>query len=218
MSAAVSQLNQIPSPETIRDATREVLSRPEFTGPSSWEQIVIALLKAIGDWLNGLASWSNQHPYLARSLAVILLVAAIGCLAHLLYLSLGDRLTFGRNKDVGPVPRSRWQILEGTAINWREALDVARRMIDEGEVRRAIWIAHRVLLGLLDEAGAIRLAGWKTNSHYLGECARNHPWYSTFAELTEIYEQAVYAHRITPPSSVESLVIRVDRLCKEHAA
>ncbi len=52
MSAAVSQLNQIPSPETIRDATREVLSRPEFTGPSSWEQIVIALLKAIGDWLN----------------------------------------------------------------------------------------------------------------------------------------------------------------------
>jgi len=66
MSAAVSQLNQIPSPETIRDATREVLSRPEFTGPSSWEQIVIALLKAMGDWLNGLASWSNQHPYLAR--------------------------------------------------------------------------------------------------------------------------------------------------------
>ena len=148
---------------------------------------------------------------------MILLVAAIGCLAHLLYLSLGDRLTFGRNKDADPVPRSRWQILEGTATNWREALDVARRMIDEGEIRRAIWIAHRVLLGLLDEAGAIRLAGWKTNSHYLGECARNHPWYSTFAELTEIYEQAVYAHRITPPSSVESLVIRVDRLCKEHA-
>ena len=117
MSAAVSQLNQIPSPETIRDATREVLSRPEFTKPSSWEQIVIALLKAIGDWLNGLASWSNQHPYLARSLAVILLLVAIGCLAHLLYLSLGDRLTFGRNKDADPVPRSRWQILEGTAIN-----------------------------------------------------------------------------------------------------
>jgi len=69
----------------------------------------------------------------------------------------------------------------------------------------------------LDEKGAIRLAGWKTNSHYLGECARNHPWYSTFAELTETYEQSVYAHRITSLSSVESLVIRVDQLCKEHA-
>ena len=41
---------------------------------------------------------------------------------------------------------------------------MARDELKEGDVRRAVWIAHRVLLGLLDEQGAIKFAGWKTNS------------------------------------------------------
>jgi hypothetical protein len=144
-------------------------------------------------------------------------LAAIGCLAHLLYLTLGDRLNFGRKKAADASRRSRWEILQGTAKTWREALEVARRMINQGEGRRAVWIAHRVLLGLLDEQGTIRFAGWKTNSHYLRECAGNHPWYSTFAELTEIYEQSIYAHQTAPLSSVESLVVRVERFSQECA-
>ncbi|HZA55095.1 MAG TPA: DUF4129 domain-containing protein [Candidatus Udaeobacter sp.] len=217
-AAAVSHLNQIPPPDTIRNVTREVLSRPDFSGPSSWEQIVITLLKALAEWLDGLASWSIEHPYLARTLAAVLVLAAVGCLAHLLYLTLGDRLMFGPSKDADPTRRPRWEILQGTAKTWREALEVARRMINEGDGRRAVWIAHRALLGLLDEQGAIRFDGWKTNSHYLRECARNHPWYSTFAELTEMYEQSIYGHRTALLSSVESLVVRVDQFCKEHAA
>ena len=217
-AAAVSHLNQIPPPDTIRNVTREVLSRPDFSGPSSWEQIVITLLKALAEWLDGLASWSIEHPYLARTLAAVLVLAAVGCLAHLLYLTLGDRLMFESSKDADPTRRPRWEILQGTAKTWREALQVARRMIDEGDGRRAVWIAHRALLGLLDEQGAIRFDGWKTNSHYLRECARNHPWYSTFAELTEMYEQSIYGHRTALLSSVESVVVRVDQFCKEHAA
>jgi Domain of unknown function (DUF4129) len=216
MSAAV-QFNQIAPPETIRDVTTEVLSRPEFSGPSPWEQIVFTLLRILGRWFDGIALWSAQHPYLARTLAAVLFLAACACLAHLLYLSLGDRLRFGRKKNADPTRRSQWEILEGTAKTWQEALEVAYRMIRHGDFRRAIWIAHRVLLGLLDEQGAIRFAGWKTNSHYLCECARSHPWYSTFAELTEIYEQAIYAHRPALLSAVESLVARVDRLCQERA-
>jgi hypothetical protein len=217
MSAVASQFNQIPSPEQIRDVTREVLGQPEFSGPSSWEQIVIAVLKAIGEWLDSLASWSNQHPYLARAIAVVLVLVALGCLLHLLYLALGDRLTFGRNKDTASTRQQRWEILEGTAQTWGEGLALARRMINQGDLRRAVWIAHRVLLGLLDEQGALHFAAWKTNSHYLRECARNHPWYATFAELTETYEQAIYARRPALPSSVESLVVRVDQFCKERA-
>jgi hypothetical protein len=218
MSAAASPFNQIPSSETIRDVTRQVLSQPEFRGPSSWEQILFTLLQALGEWLDGLASWSTQHPYLARTMTVVLILAALGCLAHLLYLALGNPLTFRRNKDADSTPRARWEMLEGTGKTWREALELARRMINEGDARRAVWIAHRVLLGLLDQQGALRFAGWKTNSHYLRECPRNHPWYSTFAELTEIYEQAIYAHRTALLSSVESLVVRVDQFCKERAA
>jgi hypothetical protein len=218
MSAAVSHLNQIPPPDTIRHVTREVLSRPEFSGPSSWEQILFALLKALVEWLDGLAAWSIQHPYLAFAIAAVMVLVALGCLAHLLYLTLGDRLMFGSDKGADPTRRPRWEILQGTAETWREALQVARRMINEGDGRRAVWIAHRALLGLLDEQGAIRFDVWKTNSHYLHECARSHPWYSTFAELTELYEQSIYGHRTALLSSVESLVIRVDQFCEEPAA
>jgi len=105
--------------------------------------------------------------------------------------------------------------LQGAAANWREALDLAQAMIREGNTRRAIWIAHRVLLGLLDQQGAVQFAGWKTNSHYLCECAQSHPWYSTFIELTEIYDQIVYASRNISAEIVESLVLRVDRMCSE---
>jgi hypothetical protein len=213
---AVTPLLQTPSPESIRDVTREVLSRPDFSGASSWEEIITSIVKTIGEWLNGLASWASNHPELARALAVILVLALLSCLACLLFLTLGDLLPFGRKEAAAPIRPSRWDILEGTAKNWREALEVARRMIDEGNAQRAVWIAHRVLLGLLDEQGAIRFAGWKTNSHYLRECARSHPWYGTFAELTEVYEQAIYAHRTAAPSVLEPLVVRLNQFCKEH--
>jgi hypothetical protein len=213
---ALTPFSQAPSPETIRHVTREVLSRPDFSAPSTWEEMIASLVKAIGEGLKGFASWASNHPELARVVAVVLVVALLGCLAHLLYLILGDLLSFGRKEAAAPIRPSRWDILEGTAKNWREALEVARRMIKEGDARRAIWIAHRVLLGLLDEQGAIRFARWKTNSHYLKECARSHPWYGTFAELTEAYEQAIYAHRVAASSSLESLVVRLDQFCTER--
>src|SRR6266540_1045592 len=174
--SAVAQPGPIPSPELIREATREIL---------------------------------------ARVLFVVALLILLACLAHLLYLALADVLPFGRKKDTTTARSTRWEILEGTATNWRDALQVARDMLKEGNVRRAIWIAHRVLLGLLDEQGAIKFAGWKTNSHYLGECARSHPWYSTFAELTELYESAVYASRNASVTTANALVGRVGQLCNQ---
>jgi len=214
MSAAV-QSTQVPSPEKIREVTREVLERPEFTEPSRWPEIFLEMLKAIKEWLDALGTWSEANPVFARVLFVLALLILLACLAHLIYLALADVLPFGRKKD-STAPRStRWEILEGTATNWHEALIVARDMLREGNVRRAIWIAHRVLLGLLDEQGAIKFAGWKTNSHYLGECARSHPWYPTFAELTELYENAVYASRSASANVADALVRRVGQLCAD---
>jgi Domain of unknown function (DUF4129) len=214
MSAA-PQPDHIPSPETIRQATREILNRPEFTEPSRWYEIFAEMLKAIKDWLDALGAWSAANPTLARVLFFVALLILFLCLAHLIYLALADVLPFGRKKD-GTTPRAtRWEILQGTATNWREALKVAGDMLNEGNVRRAIWITHRVLLGLLDEQGAIKFAGWKTNSYYLGECARSHPWYPTFAELTELYENAVYASRSASAEAADALVRRVGQLCSE---
>jgi hypothetical protein len=213
--SAVSQPGQIPSPEKIREATREVFQRPEFTEPSRWHEIFLEMLKAIKEWLDALGAWSEANPIFARILFVVALLVSVACLAHLIYLALADVLPFGRIKSSAPPRPSRWEILQGTATNWHEALKIARDMLSEGNARRAIWIAHRVLLGLLDEQGAIKFAGWKTNSHYLGECARSHPWYPIFAELTDLYENAIYASRSASAGAADALVRRVDQLCSE---
>jgi hypothetical protein len=212
---AAAQPDQIPSPEVIREATREILDRPEFAEPSRWYEVFLEMFKAIKQWLDALGAWSEANPALARVLFVVALLLLIACLAHLTYLALADVLPFRRRKDSAAPRASRWEILEGTATNWHEALAIARNVLGEGNVRRAVWIAHRVLLGLLDEQGAIKFAGWKTNSHYLAECAHSHPWYPTFAELTELYENAVYASRSAPINAADALVRRVGQLCGE---
>lgn len=212
---APAQFNQVPVPEKIREVTRAILERPEFTEPSRWRESLVELLRAIKEWLDRLGSWAEAHPTLAKILFIISLLLLLACLGHILYLALVDALPFRRKRDAVIGRAARWEILQGAAANWREALDLAQAMIREGNTRRAIWIAHRVLLGLLDQQGAVQFAGWKTNSHYLCECAQSHPWYSTFIELTEIYDQIVYASRNISAEIVESLVLRVDRMCSE---
>ena len=207
--------NPIPTAEQIREATRQILSRPEFAEPSPWYQTLIDLVNAIKGWLDRLGNWSEAHPTLARAVFIVALVILLACLAHLLYLALADVLSFKREPKAAVMRQSRWEILQGAAADWREALELARMMISEGNPRRAVWIAHRVLLALLDQKGAVKFAGWKTNSHYLSECAREHPWRGTFAELTDLYEQAVYASRQISVDAVSQLITRVDRLCSE---
>ncbi len=216
--AATAPVNSFPAPATIREVTREVLDRAEFAEPSRWHETLLEFLNAIKEWLGSLSAWSEANPMLARLLFILALLLLIACLAHLLYLTLADVLPFGRKRDRGTQAPTPFEILEGAAHDWREALQFARRMLSENNPRRAIWIAHRVLLGLLDQQGAIKYAGWKTNSHYLGECAQAHPWYSTFAELTEMYDKAVYARRDASVDIAEALLGRVDRIHGESGS
>ena len=212
---AEAQLNQVPAPEQIREATRAILDRPEFAEPPRWHQTLWEILLAIKEWLDRLGSWSESHPTLARILFIFALLLLLACLGHMLYLALVDVAPFRRRKDKAFGRPARWEILEGAATDWRAALQIARAKLTEGDPRRAIWIAHRVLLGLLDQQGAVQFAGWKTNSHYLSECAHAHPWHSTFTELTDYYEQVVYASRNISADIIEALLSRVDRLCSE---
>jgi hypothetical protein len=212
---AAAQAIQTPSPEAIREVTRQVLAGPEYTEPSRWYEILFEILQTIKQWLDALGAWSEANPLLARILFILALIVLLACLAHLLYLAFADVLHFGAKKEARSERAPRWEILEGAASNWREALQDARAMLAEGDVRRAIWLAHRVLLGLLDEQDAIKFAGWKTNSHYLAECSRNHPWYATFAELTSLYDKAVYASRSPAADAAGVLVRQVDQFYAE---
>ncbi|HKY08116.1 MAG TPA: DUF4129 domain-containing protein [Candidatus Binatia bacterium] len=211
-------IQEVPAPEKIREATRAVLERPEFAEPSEWYRTLWEILKAIKDWLDRLSSWSEANPTMAKVLFILAVVVMLLCLAHILYLALADVLPFRRKRQIDAVKPARWEILEGAATNWRDAMQLARAMLKEGNPRRAIWIAHRVLLALLDQQGAVQFAGWKTNSHYLRECARAHPWHETFAEITELYEHLVYASRDVSSDVAESLVLRVDQLCADSGA
>ena len=208
----IAQIPSAPSPETIRAATREILAQAEFTEPSRWYETLVEFLKSIKEWLDGLSAWSAANPVLARVLFALAILLLIVCLAHLLYLALADVLPFGRKHAGTKASAAPIEILEGAANDWREALQIARRMLAENNPRRAIWITHRVLLGLLDQQGAIKFAGWKTNSYYLGECAQSHAWYATFAELTEMYDGAIYARRDASADNAAALLGRVDRL------
>ncbi|HWP57101.1 MAG TPA: DUF4129 domain-containing protein [Candidatus Acidoferrales bacterium] len=215
MSAA-AQPNPLPSADAIREVTREVLARPEFAPPSTWDEFLVYLLQRLQEWMKGLASWSAENPGLAKLVALALVLTSLIVLGHLFYLALGDLLPFGRRQLPGPARPSRWEILAGAARNWQEAIAIARQLAREGNLRRAVWIAHRVMLGLLDEEGAVRFAGWKTNSQYLRECSASHPWRRTFAQLTELYERLIYADRGAQPAAVESLVATVERLSRER--
>ncbi len=208
----------LPSPEQIREATREVLGRPEFAEPPRWHQTLLDILHAIKEWLDRIGSWSEAHPTLARVLFILAVILLLACLAHVLYLALADTLPFRRSRDTGRARSARWEIFEGAAGDWREALQLARASLAEGDLKRAVWIAHRVLLGLLDQEGAVQFAGWKTNSHYLRECAPAHPWHRIFTELTELYEQAIYASRPISAERVAASVARLDDLCAESGA
>jgi len=206
---------QVPDPETIRNVARQIVNQPEYNEPWPWLEKLVAFGNMIKEWLNNLEAWSAANPQLARVLAIAIVILLLLLLSHLLFLAFGDLVPWKKNRGNLPARSSRWEILEGTATNWREATALALRLLQEGNLRRAVWIAHRVMLGLLDERGAIKFAGWKTNSHYLRECAASHPWYTTFAELSSVYERAVYAQRPTVTTAVESLVQRVDAMTKE---
>jgi hypothetical protein len=211
-------VQNIPSAEQVRKATQAVLERPEFAEPPAWNQMLLNIMHGIKEWLDRIGSWSEAHPALARAVFICAAIILFACLAHLLYLALSDTLPFRGGRRNSPGKKARWEILEGEATNWREALALARAKLADGDLKRAIWIAHRVLLGLLDEQGAVRFAGWKTNSHYLRECAATHPYHGTFSELTELYEQAVYASRPMAAERVAASVAQIDRLCAESGA
>lgn len=206
---------QVPDADTIRTVTRQILDQADFREPWPWLEKLVAVGNWIKDQLNSLEAWAAANPQLARVLAIVVAILLLLLLIHLLYLAFGDLMPWKRSANQALPRSSRWEILEGAATDWRQGAELALRLLQQGDLRRAVWIAHRVMLGLLDERGAIKFTAWKTNSHYLRECAASHPWYTTFAELTNSYERTVYAQQSTTAGALEPLVRQVEILTKQ---
>jgi hypothetical protein len=206
-----------PSPEAIQETTREILARPEFSTARSWEETMVVLIKALGRWLESVGNWAQGHPILRWCLIVVLILVLLALLAHILYMAFGDVVMFRRRGKRQEPDKTSWEAVAGIAQNWKEALDLAERALARADVRKALWISHRVLLGLLDQQRAVQFTGWKTNPAYLRECSPNHPWYSTLEELTQYYDKAIYAHGPVQTAPVGALLERVGEWARSTA-
>jgi len=195
-------------PELIRRTTREVLSRPDFPVelPSGRPKGLDDLLEIIGSVLGAISTWAAANPGIAWTVFAILSILLLALIAHIIYLSLGTGTVHSGARQAN---KARYELLEGAGNNWQEGLAAASQALEGGELRRSVWIAHRVLLGLLDEQGAIRFAGHKTNEAYLKECQSSHPWSETLRTLTSLYDQVIYGHLPVDAGQLLQLIARL---------
>jgi hypothetical protein len=196
------------TPEQVRQITEQVLARPEFVQSASLMQIVTDRLFK---WLGDLARWSGRNPHLARLLIIGLSVILLGLIAHIVYTAVREFLSLRKREGV----ERRLQplrALEGVAENWRDAFKLARAALDAGDIYRALWITHRVLLSVLDRTGQIKFVRWKTNNDYLRECGDSGDGAATLLELSSAYESVIYAHDDFESVYAAELLAKVETL------
>jgi hypothetical protein len=197
-----------PTPEQIRQITKDVLSRPEFQPTTSWSQL---LTDRIFKWLRELAQWSSRNPDLSRLAVIVLSIILLLLVAHMVYTVASEFITV-RKREERARRKQPLKALEGVAENWTEAFALARAAMDAGDSYRAIWIAHRILLSILDRMNRIKFLRWKTNTDYLRECGNTDETAVILSEMTSAYERVVYAHTPFDRLRTGELLTKVEEL------
>ncbi|HSR53720.1 MAG TPA: DUF4129 domain-containing protein [Acidobacteriota bacterium] len=204
-----------PNPPAAADIERsvdEILRRPEFQGNAlaNWFS---ELLQWVFDSMASLSGWANANPTGKWILTAVLLLILAGLLAHIgwtIWQILPKRGGTSLRRAGQP-----WKTLEGRVASWPEALQLARRALSRGDFYSAVWISHRMLLGVLDDKGALEFAGWKTNRDYLRECRGHEEGYKLLDRLSQAFDQTVYAHRPAPRGELEGLLNQVDEFYRQ---
>ena len=200
------------SPEQVRRITEEVLKEPEFQKSQNWVQLVF---DAAREFLGKISEWALQNPDMARILIYVLSTVLVLLVAHIAYTVIRE-FSAMKQGDVGSASRSRpLQALEGIASNWADAFQLAKAALEAGDLYRALWITHRVLLSALDRMDVLRFARWKTNRDYLRECRADHSASKTLADVSEAYERVVYAHSDINREQAAGLLNRVEAVVQE---
>src|SRR5262245_47861727 len=198
------------TPEQVRQIANEVLARPEFQEKPTLAQLFVTQLI---DALRRLVAWSDRNPELSRVLTIILAIVLAALIAHIIYTVFRE---FSSLRKPGEQDyRRRADPLEGVAEDWAEAFRLARMALDAGELYRGLWIAHRILLSVLDRMGQIKFVRWKTNTDYLQECGDAASVRATLFGLTAAYERVIYAHTDFDRVEAEKLVAQVEALAAE---
>jgi Domain of unknown function (DUF4129) len=200
------------SPEQVRRVTEIVLSEPEFQKSINlWD----LAFNAFRDFLAGISKWAFENPDMARTLMIILGVVLAMLLAHIAYTVIREFASIRRNEDSRFSSARPLQALEGIASNWADAFQLAKAALEDGDLYRALWITHRVLLSAMDRMDLLRFARWKTNRDYLRECRADHAASKTLADVSDAYESVVYAHHEIHHDQALSLLSRVEAVVQE---
>jgi len=199
------------TPEEIRRITQNVLDRPEFLPRLDWTRLIF---ETVWKWLRQIAEWSARNPDLSKWLIIVLSILLVLLLAHIIYTVVREFMSI-RGRDSAHVRQRPVSALEGIAENWSDAFRVAGAALDAGDLYKAVWVTHRILLSVLDRMEQIKFVLWKTNSDYLRECRESSLAAATLTELTDAYERVIYAHRHFDRQEVVTLLARVEALAAE---
>jgi len=201
-------------PEQVREITQAVLNRREFHNDAA-QTWIADILQRFVRWLSKVSEWSSQNPDAARILIIVLGIVLIALLAHIGYTVISEFMALRKSNATPDVRYHNLPALEGVADNWNDAFALARTALHSGDLYRAMWITHRILLSILDIRKAVRFTRWKTNSDYVRECQSGDAAADTLREITDAYERVVYAHGDFDKEQAARLVARVEVFASE---
>jgi hypothetical protein len=173
------------TPERVRDAIDEVLSRPEFAGsqPSPLQRAWSAVLSRIGEVLFGMGTPGGTV------LGVVVLVVILAVIGVLI-------ARFARTMTADPELAAAVALTPArTAAQWQA--EAAEREA-AGDWRGGLRCRYRALVATLAARGLVEEVPGTTTGEYRGQVARNVPAATTaFAGATELFELAWYGNRPT---------------------
>jgi hypothetical protein len=173
-------------PERVREAVREVLSRPEFRPPERplLVRLVDWLLEGIGRLLAVLGG-SGAGGLIGLALLALILVG-VGLLAA----------RFSRGLTSSPeVAAALRGLPRRSAAEWRAEAETHER---DGAWRQAVRCRYRALVAELATRGLLDEVPGRTAGEYRGEVGRSLPDAAAdFAGATELFELAWYGRRAT---------------------
>lgn len=191
--------------DIIRESARDILDQSEFQEQET-SYVLQKWIRKLGDWLEAFQEWSADNPFYTWLIIIGLLIILILLITHIVYTAFGDSFGGNKNRSAHAGNGRSMEVLEGKASSWREGLDKARSALASGQIHEAIWIGHRVLLGLLDEVGCIQFQGYKTNTTYLRELGQQHAWFDLLKRFTHTYEITVYGSEDGEVGEIQSLL------------
>ena len=201
----MAQTQRILDDDIIRERARDILDRSEFRQEETAYVLQKWLDKLLG-WLELFQEWSANNPGYTWLIIIGLIIILALLVTHIVYTAFGDSFGGAKSKSMYASNDRSAEVLEGKASSWREGLEKARLAVEAGQLHEAIWIGHRVLLGLLDELGCIHFQGFKTNSAYLHELGHQHAWYDVLQRFTHTYENTVYGSEPGETRNIQRLL------------